>query len=431
MKIRKYFCRVTAATLALALVMILTGIEVFADTSNAKNIDYNRYDAIYQEAFERWNMWNTPLQTIYEEYGAMNGDYYRIALEGVILVLNGNEEISPMIVNAIHDQLTENGKIAMQTRKGLRALVSEYGLDESLLPDDPDFAAQPTESPKFSSGSNSGGIADSELLEMIQWEHEHAETRIPNPTETPAPVVNTGFADVSPDAWYADAVAAMVEAGLLKGKDDGLFHPDDIITIAEWCTLLHRVTYKNANKYEGGIIFGNEHYDHWAAYQVVMATSNGLSAMTPALDVYPEGGDVYNAIAQRGEAITGVVRILEWMERGDINGSSVTSARIVMGDGSWTWDDIPDSEEVCQGAEPRAIRTTTAGEPFKDVASTHFWNPQDILNAYNLGIINGVDSNGTCNPTGSMTRAQACKMLYEAGLARCVELFGSASGGIF
>ena len=58
-----------------------------------------------------------------------------------------------------------------------------------------------------------------------------------NPQGTPAPTesekpVNTTFDDVDPDAWYADAVAAVVEAGLLKGKDDGLFHPDDIITVA-------------------------------------------------------------------------------------------------------------------------------------------------------------------------------------------------------
>lgn len=48
------------------------------------------------------------------------------------------------------------------------------------------------------------------------------------------------FADVDPDAWYAEAVNALINGGLIKGGTDGLFHPDDPMTFAELYTILVR-----------------------------------------------------------------------------------------------------------------------------------------------------------------------------------------------
>ena len=41
------------------------------------------------------------------------------------------------------------------------------------------------------------------------------------------------FADVPKDAWYFDYVETAAEAGILSGKGDGRFAPDDNITVAE------------------------------------------------------------------------------------------------------------------------------------------------------------------------------------------------------
>lgn len=54
------------------------------------------------------------------------------------------------------------------------------------------------------------------------------------------------FPDVSPDAWYADAVSAMAARGFLAGREDGTFDPDAAVTnlelaivfsaVAAWCS---------------------------------------------------------------------------------------------------------------------------------------------------------------------------------------------------
>lgn len=399
-------------------------------------VDDSRYQAILERGSEYLG-YEMPTPTeVGNKYGDMNAFYYAIGLESYMLAVDGKVDISQArfinttSLDRILRLLEDDGKIYFDIRKFFREIALESGINKGLIPSDPDFIDGTAETPKpTGSLNNSGGMTggDSAVIDMMEKEHEYLEN---NPQGTPAPTesekpVNTTFDDVDPDAWYADAVAAMVEAGLLKGKDDGLFHPDDIITVAEWCTLIHRITYKDPWLTEGKFLQVSTHYDHWAASQIARANMNGLTQMYLATDVYPEGGKVWDAIAQRGEAITAVARILKVMEYDQVNNE------IPMGNGDWTWDKIPDGEIILNGVEPRRITTMGDGSQVKVFQSTHYWNAQDILNAYNLGIIDGVDSAGTCNPTGTMTRAQACQMIYNAGLARNVGLYGgSSSGGI-
>lgn len=50
-----------------------------------------------------------------------------------------------------------------------------------------------------------------------------------------------GFADVAPDVWYADAVAALAASGITRGCGDGTrFCPGDHTTRAQMATFLYR-----------------------------------------------------------------------------------------------------------------------------------------------------------------------------------------------
>ena len=51
------------------------------------------------------------------------------------------------------------------------------------------------------------------------------------------------FTDVSPDAWYYDAVEAMARAGIISGTGDGSFEPDRLMTAGELATVLWNMTY--------------------------------------------------------------------------------------------------------------------------------------------------------------------------------------------
>ena len=53
------------------------------------------------------------------------------------------------------------------------------------------------------------------------------------------------FTDVSPNAWYYDAVTECSDYGYMKGYQDGTFHPNATITRAECAALLDRVVDPN------------------------------------------------------------------------------------------------------------------------------------------------------------------------------------------
>lgn len=59
------------------------------------------------------------------------------------------------------------------------------------------------------------------------------------------------FSDVSDDRWYADSITAMCEMGLVQGKGDGTFAPDDLLTQKELTVVLGRLAeFLNANCYD-------------------------------------------------------------------------------------------------------------------------------------------------------------------------------------
>ena len=71
---------------------------------------------------------------------------------------------------------------------------------------------------------------------------------------------DSGFSDVNPGDWYNNAVATMVNAGILNGYSDGTFKPNANITRAEFATIAARFL---SNSYS----LNDRFYDtegHWA-----------------------------------------------------------------------------------------------------------------------------------------------------------------------
>lgn len=63
------------------------------------------------------------------------------------------------------------------------------------------------------------------------------------------------FSDVSGDEWYARAITAAAEAGIINGRSEGIFAPKALITRQEMDIMIQRAyVFKNGNKEATGIV---------------------------------------------------------------------------------------------------------------------------------------------------------------------------------
>ena len=113
----------------------------------------------------------------------------------------------------------------------------------------------------------------------------------------------TDFRDYDRTAWYAEAVSAAVDNGLLYGKSSTIIDPNGDMTRAEMAAIINRSfgCYKAADISQYKDISKSKWYYKDVALAVQMGTYNGRSSSTMAPD----------APITRQEAMTVVARALE------------------------------------------------------------------------------------------------------------------------
>ena len=113
----------------------------------------------------------------------------------------------------------------------------------------------------------------------------------------------TDFKDFDRNAWYADAVSAAVDNGLLYGKSSTIIDPNGDMTRAEMAAIINRSfgCYKAADISQYKDVTKSKWYYKDVAMAVQMGTYNGRSASSMAPD----------APISRQEAMTVVARALE------------------------------------------------------------------------------------------------------------------------
>ena len=215
----------------------------------------------------------------------------------------------------------------------------------------------------------------------------------PIPEETDQPVETQKptqyFPDVADDAWYAEAVNTMAANGILNGYPDGNFHPEDNVTTGELCAIIYRLG-KNENPVNKPVPDHPE-YTHWASYAVWFLRTRTLGYTTCRPDEAAE-------FANRGEAVQAIIALI----RDDNGAHRLQRDYTRIHDWYYENNDIPDWDEIDAGAGTRG----------------HNWVNWYIIDAYNYGIVSGVDSTGRFNPNGTLTRAELAQMLYNAKLTK-------------
>lgn len=375
-------------------------------------VDDSRYQAILERGSEYLG-YEMPTPTeVGNKYGDMNALYYAIGLESYMLAVDGKVDISQArFINTtnldrILRLLEDDGKIDFDTRKFFREIALESGINKGLIPSDPDFidgkAERPAPTNKPSTGSEY--FTPEEMEEMNK---APVEPEIPTvPTESAAPIEGLQYADVTPDAWYYEAVTAMSEGGLFKGYDDGLFHPNDNITYGQWAMLMSRIAIDNYS-------YEMKPGDHWAREAFSRASRDSLCELPNAAC-----GETLDSLYNRGQAIDSAYCLAHY----DKSGLEGRLAARYTGK-TWTFDDIPDGELVQQSY------AWYSGEGDWFDHSTGRWNDTWVLGAYNLGITHGVDAIGTCNPSAPITRAEVAQLLYNMGVTH-EKMCDLRSGGI-
>ena len=113
----------------------------------------------------------------------------------------------------------------------------------------------------------------------------------------------TDFKDFDRNAWYADAVSAAVDNGLLYGKSSTIIDPNGDMTRAEMAAIINRSfgCYKTADISQYKDVSKSKWYYKDVALAVQMGTYNGRSSSSMAPD----------ALISRQEAMTVVARALE------------------------------------------------------------------------------------------------------------------------
>ena len=113
----------------------------------------------------------------------------------------------------------------------------------------------------------------------------------------------TDFRDYDRTAWYAEAVSAAVDNGLLYGKSSTIIDPNGDMTRAEMAAIINRSfgCYKTADISQYKDVSKSKWYYKDVALAVQMGTYNGRSASSMAPD----------APISRQEAMTVVARALE------------------------------------------------------------------------------------------------------------------------
>lgn len=206
------------------------------------------------------------------------------------------------------------------------------------------------------------------LTLYAKWTEAGEEPSEPeNPgTDDPAdPAPDHSFTDVPSDAWYTEYVSALAAAGIVNGKTETEFAPDDAITRAEFVKIIAGIA--GAEPTSSDSSFSDVSADAWYAPYVAWASENGIVTGS-------DGKFSPNSQITRQDMAVMIMRYVNQVSGGEL--------------------DLVN--------EPAA---------FADEDQISSYASEAVSVMQQAGIINGKGGNYFA-PKDSATRAEACKMLY-------------------
>ena len=87
--------------------------------------------------------------------------------------------------------------------------------------------------------------------------------------------VELTFTDVPANAWYTKAIKYVKKRGYMRGKSDEIFAPADLLTRAEFVTILHNMQGKPDVEYQSK--FSDVDDGKWYTKPIMWAYQNGIT----------------------------------------------------------------------------------------------------------------------------------------------------------
>ena len=204
--------------------------------------------------------------------------------------------------------------------------------------------------PSYIGGGNGGGVGG------VTIPNEYA-------SQTTTPDYTTTFSDVPGSHWANAPVEYLANIGVVAGKGNGKFDPDGIVTREEFVKMIVAAfKYTNAGE---GIDFADVPSSHWAYSYIKIAYEN-------------------NIVKGLSDTAFGVGSPITRQDMAVIISRVVADKQITL---SGTAESFADGGKIADYAKAAVAELAGAG----------------VLNGY---------TDGTFKPEGSLTRAEAAKVIY-------------------
>ena len=141
--------------------------------------------------------------------------------------------------------------------------------------------------------------------------------------------VTTVLKDIE-NHWAKESISQWMDRGVVRGKENHLFAPNQQITRAEWVSMINRIFQYQKN---GETSFPDVSISKWYYEDIVAATANGY------ITGYEDGTFKPDGIITRAEAAVTLSRIL------NLKGTSVTAFKDDMYIEQWSKEAVSAAAE--------------------------------------------------------------------------------------
>lgn len=225
---------------------------------------------------------------------------------------------------------------------------------------------------------------------------------------TPSASYSNSYTDVPATHWAYHPIMTMTDGGLLAGYGNGKFGPDDTLTKEQVHIIYTRALGQTPSPNGNQEVASRAYAAIWFTGRAL--THKGNHYLTKyETQLAKDCGNLLTELSSSGTYGA--------MSRGvyDCWRANLAAGRTI--DYIDSVDELPDANEIhawidANWQEMKSILLLTGNYSKEEIVETC---EDCICYAYNLGLMNGVDSNRTFAPNAPLTRAQLAQILYNMG----------------